>query len=98
MEGGNNSSSRLADTQRDQIFFIYDKTALKSEWDNPETAILFFSPSTVDSFVQENTARPIAFCIGETTAKHARRQFKDVRIAKVPTVESVIECVNKAFT
>ncbi len=61
-------------------------------------AVLFFSPSTVDSFVQENTARPIAFCIGETTAKHARRQFKDVRIAKVPTVESVIECVNKAFT
>ena len=67
------------------------------EVSNDVEAVLFFSPSTVDSFVQENSTRPIAFCIGETTAKHARKQFKDVRVAKVPTVESVIELVNEAF-
>ena len=58
---------------------------------------MFYSPSTIDSFVKENTIRPIAFCIGETTAKHARKHFEDVRVAKVPTVESVIELVNEAF-
>ena len=59
--------------------------------------VMFYSPSTIDSFVKENTIRPIAFCIGETTAKHARKHFEDVRVAKVPTVESVIELVNEAF-
>ncbi|XP_065055003.1 uncharacterized protein LOC135683623 [Rhopilema esculentum] len=31
----------------DHVFFIYDRTALKSEWDDPETAILFFLPNAV---------------------------------------------------
>ena len=39
----------------------------------------------------------IAYCIGETTATEARKQFKDVRVAKMPTVESVIELVNEAY-
>ena len=56
--------------------------------------IMFYSPSTVKSFIKNNKANGIAFCIGETTANEARQYFKDVRIAKVPTVESVIELVN----
>lgn len=56
--------------------------------------IMFYSPSTVQSFIKSNTTNGIAFCIGETTAKEARLHFKDVRVAKVPTVESVIELVN----
>ena len=61
--------------------------------------VMFFSPSTVKSFKQENLVKDdlIAFCIGETTAKEASKHFKDVRIAKVPTVESVIELVNLHF-
>jgi uroporphyrinogen-III synthase len=55
---------------------------------------MFYSPSTVQSYLQENDADKIAFCIGETTAKEAKKRFKDVRVAKVPTVESVIELVN----
>ena len=60
---------------------------------------MFYSPSTVQSYKQENIATDdmIAFCIGETTAKEARKHFNDVRIAKIPTVESVIELVNEYF-
>lgn len=58
---------------------------------------MFYSPSTVESFVQKNNAEIIAFCIGETTAKEAEKHFKDVRTAKVPTVESVIELVNEHY-
>ncbi|KAB1066860.1 hydroxymethylbilane synthase [Tamlana haliotis] len=58
---------------------------------------MFYSPSTVESFVQKNKTEVIAFCIGETTAKEAKKHFKDVRIAKVPTVESVIELVNAHY-
>ncbi len=59
--------------------------------------IMFYSPSTVQSFIKSNKANGIAFCIGETTAKEARNHFKDVRVAKVPTVESVIELVNEHY-
>lgn len=59
--------------------------------------IMFYSPSTVKSFIKNNKANGIAFCIGETTANEARQYFKDVRIAKVPTVESVIELVNEHY-
>ena len=59
--------------------------------------VMFYSPSTVESFVKKNHKEVIAFCIGETTAKEARKHFDDVRVAKVPTVESVIELVNEHY-
>ena len=58
---------------------------------------MFYSPSTVQSYKKENEGTGIAFCIGETTAKEASKHFDDVRIAKVPTVESVIELVNEHY-
>lgn len=60
--------------------------------------IMFYSPSTVDSFLKQNKAKGIAFCIGETTAAEARKYFEDVRIAKVPLVESVIDLVNEFYS
>jgi hydroxymethylbilane synthase len=62
--------------------------------DDKVEGIMFYSPSTVKSYLLENQAEKIAFCIGESTASEAKKRFKDVRIAKVPTVESVIELVN----
>ncbi|WP_179344706.1 hydroxymethylbilane synthase [Winogradskyella ursingii] len=59
--------------------------------------ILFFSPSTVEAYLKKNKAKGIAFCIGETTAKEARKHFEDVRVAKVPLVERVIELVNTHY-
>ncbi len=59
--------------------------------------ILFYSPSNVESYLQENSADKIAYCIGETTAKAAREHFKEVKVAKIPTVESVIDLVNEDY-
>ncbi|CAA0179384.1 hydroxymethylbilane synthase [Tenacibaculum maritimum] len=59
--------------------------------------ILFYSPSTVASYIEKNKANKIAFCIGESTAKEARKYFENVQVANVPTVESVIEMVNLHF-
>ena len=47
--------------------------------------------------ISPNNAEVIAFCIGETTAQEAKKHFKDIRISKVPTVESVIELVNEHY-
>ena len=59
--------------------------------------IMFYSPSSVQSYLRENEADKIAFCIGETTATEAKNKFEDVRIAKVPNVESIIELINKHY-
>jgi len=58
-------------------------------------AVLFFSPSAIKSYLSvENTTDVMAVCIGETTAKEAKRHFKQVQTAKMPTVENVIQLVN----
>ncbi len=58
------------------------------------SGVLFYSPSTVESYMQENQPNKIAFCIGESTAKEARKHFKNVQVANLPTVESVLESVS----
>ncbi len=65
--------------------------------DDKVNGVLFYSPSTVESYLQQNTADKIAFCIGESTAKEAKKHFENVQVAKMPTVESVIELVNLHF-
>ncbi len=59
--------------------------------------VMFYSPSTVQSFLKQNKAKGIAFCIGETTATEAKKYFEEVRVAKVPLVESVVELVNAFY-
>lgn len=56
--------------------------------------VLFFSPSAVKCYLSENKADIIAFCIGETTAKEAKKYFSEVKIAKSPSTKSIIELVN----
>lgn len=54
--------------------------------------VLFFSPSGVESFVSKNIShKRAAYCIGETTANEARKHFETVHVAKIPTIEGVIE-------
>ena len=75
------------------------KTVLDSVKIDPNIeGIMFYSPSTVDSYLINNTAdKKIAYCIGETTANEAKKYFEDVRVAKIPTVESVIDLVNEHY-
>ncbi len=71
----------------------YNPLTIKENLD----AVMFYSPSTVQSFMQYNKAQGIAFCIGETTACEAQKYFKEVKIAPISTVESVIELVENHF-
>lgn len=68
-----------------------------SKVDEKVNGVLFYSPSGVESYMQENVAGKVAFCIGESTAKEARKHFDDVQVANLPTVESVVELVKLHF-
>ncbi len=65
--------------------------------DTKINGVLFFSPSTVKSYMQKNNANKIAFCIGESTAREARKYFETVQVAGLPTAESIIEMINIHF-
>lgn len=74
------------------------KTILDSEKiDSKIEGVMFYSPSTVESYMQSNEANKIAYCIGDTTASEAKKYFVDVRVAKIPTVESLIDLVNENY-
>ncbi len=62
--------------------------------DEKVKGVMFYSPSTINSYLLENKADKIAYCIGETTAREARKHFAEVKVAKFPSVESVIDLVN----
>ncbi|WP_435415656.1 hydroxymethylbilane synthase [Polaribacter aestuariivivens] len=75
------------------------KTMLSSEKINDDiSGVLFYSPSGIESYLKENSTDKIAFCIGETTAKEARKHFTDVQVANMPDVESLLKLVNSHFT
>lgn len=60
--------------------------------------ILFYSPSGIESYLKDNsTSNGAAFCIGETTASEAKKHFEEVVVAKVSTVESMMNSVNDFF-
>ncbi|QTE22769.1 hydroxymethylbilane synthase [Polaribacter cellanae] len=61
------------------------------------SGVLFYSPSGIESYLEENTTDKTAFCIGETTAVEARKHFKDVKVANIPDVESVLNLVNSHY-
>lgn len=53
--------------------------------------VMFFSPSGVASFVHENQLKnSLAICIGDTTAKEAKKYTNQICIATKPTVENVL--------
>jgi len=60
--------------------------------------ILFFSPSGVESYLQNNTiSDEICFCIGTTTAQALSSYTNTTIIPEKPTIESLIEKVNDYF-
>ena len=59
---------------------------------------LFFSPSAVESFVLQNDfENTVAFCIGKTTEKEAKKYTNNVITANKTTIENVIVQVIKYF-
>jgi uroporphyrinogen-III synthase len=73
---------------------VYDTSLTPQKIKSPVDAILFFSPSGVESYLKDNTIKKeTCFCIGETTAEALHKITKNIIIADQPTVEDVIEDV-----
>lgn len=73
---------------------VYDTSLQPQKIKTAVDALLFFSPSGVESYLKENTIKKeTCFCIGETTAEALHKITKNIIIADQPTVEDVIEDV-----
>lgn len=60
--------------------------------------ILFFSPSGIKSYIQENSiSKSLAFCIGNTTQTEAKKHTDQIIIANKPTIENVLVQAIKYF-
>ncbi|NER19084.1 uroporphyrinogen-III synthase [Spongiivirga citrea] len=58
--------------------------------------ILFFSPSGIKSYLKQNSIdQEMLFCIGNTTAKEAKKHTGNIIISNKPTVENTIVQVVK---
>jgi len=79
---------------------VHDVTAYRTEF-TPIVigalydAIVFFSPSAVDSFLTRNPLQPVScFCIGKTTADHAKQKgYQQVYIADAPSEDILIQTI-----
>lgn len=77
---------------------VYDTSLTPQKIKTAVDAILFFSPSGVESYLKENTIKKeTCFCIGETTAEALHKITKNIIIADQPTVEDVIEDVIEEY-
>ncbi|MCD0469348.1 uroporphyrinogen-III synthase [Flavobacterium sp. JAS] len=77
---------------------VYDTSLTPQKIKTAVDAILFFSPSGVESYLKENTIKKeTCFCIGETTAEALEKITKNIIIADQPTVEDVIEDVLQEY-
>ena len=73
---------------------VYETTLTPQKIKTTVDAILFFSPSGVESYLKDNSIKKEkCFCIGETTAVALEKITKNIIIADQPTVEDVIEDV-----
>jgi uroporphyrinogen-III synthase len=95
---GNLRRDNLPDQLKNAGVKVHEVIAYKTELspiaiNKPSDAVLFFSPSAVDSYLSENKAGlSVAFCLGETTAAYSQeRGFKKIRVADVPTPAALVK-------
>ena len=70
---------------------VYTTSLSSKKFSSSFDGILFFSPSGVQSFCQENKLNSsTAFCIGTTTATEAKKHTNNIIIANKPSIENVI--------
>lgn len=69
---------------------VYETYLNEQSFDREFDGVLFFSPSGIQAFVKANTTTSTAFCIGETTAREARKYFETVIVSNATTIESTI--------
>lgn len=77
---------------------LYKTTLNSQKFEVKFDAILFFSPSGVDSYIQENSLEnSVAFCIGNTTANEAKKYISNIVVSSQATIESTIDELNSYF-
>ena len=83
---------------------VYDLVAYRTEFtpvaiDMSYDAILFFSPSAVDSFLSSNALKSVpCFCIGQTTAQHAKQKgYSLVHAPDAPSEEALLNLLTDYF-
>ena len=79
-----------------QIIEVYETLETPIKISPKMDGILFFSPSGVLSYSEENKiTNEICFCIGSTTAKAVEPFTRNIIMANQPTIENVIiQCIN----
>lgn len=77
-------------------YTVYQNTANPIEIKAETDALLFFSPSGIQSYLQQNSIEnQTCFCIGTTTAAALKGITNNIVIANKQTVENVIiQCIN----
>lgn len=78
---------------------VYETIKTPKTYNEAFDALLFFSPSGVESFLKENKiTNQKCFCIGQTTAQTLKNYTNNpLLIAKKPTVESVLETLKDYY-
>lgn len=77
---------------------VYETKLKPHQIKEPFDGVLFFSPSGVNSFLENNLLEnKTCFCIGTTTAKALENKTENIVIASQPTVENVITEVIKYY-
>ncbi|MCT4214424.1 uroporphyrinogen-III synthase [Elizabethkingia anophelis] len=78
---------------------VYETIPLYPEWNTPIDAIVFFSPSGVESFMKNNSVKnERLFAIGETTA-NCLKSFTDNEIIKSEqeTLEDLLQVIKDTY-
>jgi uroporphyrinogen-III synthase len=77
---------------------VYETILTPQKIKTTPDAILFFSPSGVESYLKDNKIKKeLCFCIGETTASALEKICKNIIVADQPSVENVIEDVIEEY-
>ncbi|MEE9361752.1 MAG: uroporphyrinogen-III synthase [Cellulophaga sp.] len=77
---------------------VYETNLNRKKIDFAPNAILFFSPSGVESYNSENEiGDSIAFCIGDTTAKEAEKHTTNTIIPAKSTIDNLLIEVLKYY-
>jgi uroporphyrinogen-III synthase len=77
---------------------VYNTTLNFRKFKSDFEGALFFSPSGVSSYIQENSLEnSVAFCIGNTTANEAKKYTSDIVVGTQATIESTIDELNGYF-
>jgi len=100
---GNKRRAELPkELQENNINFIeevlYNTVLNAQSFEKEFEAVLFYSPSGVQSYVKENSLKnSMAFCIGNTTAKEAEKHTSNIIISNISSVENVLDLVQNTF-